>query len=129
MSWYELRHFLRHCGAIFNPLTTNVPHPIETSQLICSANQWTGFYMMGNFCRLAFDPIKLILRTLDTFFMVKKMRFLQNVSINFVNWRDSLSLAEAKMREKGKNFCDCWHRSRAFIDNFEHFQYRSSALI
>ena len=60
--------------------------------------------MMGNFCRLAFDPIKLILRTLDTFFMVKKIRFLQNVSINFVNWRDSLFLAEAKMRGKGKNF-------------------------
>ena len=30
----------------FNPLTTNVPHHIETSQLICSANQLTGFYMM-----------------------------------------------------------------------------------
>ena len=32
----------------FNPLTTNVPHHIETSQLICSANQLTGFYMMGD---------------------------------------------------------------------------------
>ena len=31
-----------------NPLTTNVPHHIETSQLICNANQLTGFYMMGN---------------------------------------------------------------------------------
>ena len=31
-----------------NPLTTSVPHHIETSQLICSANQSTGFYMMGN---------------------------------------------------------------------------------
>ena len=26
---------------------TNVPHHIETSQLICIANQLTGFYMMG----------------------------------------------------------------------------------
>ena len=31
-----------------NPLTTNVPNHIETSQLICIANQLTGFYMMGN---------------------------------------------------------------------------------
>ena len=30
------------------PLTTNVPHHIETSQLICSANQLTGFFMMRN---------------------------------------------------------------------------------
>ena len=28
------------------PLMTNVPHHIETSQLICTANQLTGFYMM-----------------------------------------------------------------------------------
>ena len=34
-----------------NPLTTNVPHYIETSQLICIANQLTGFYMMGNIGR------------------------------------------------------------------------------
>ena len=33
---------------ILNPLTTNVPHHIETSQLICYANQLTGFYMLGN---------------------------------------------------------------------------------
>ena len=31
-----------------NPLTTSVPHHIETRRLICSANQLTGFYMMGN---------------------------------------------------------------------------------
>ena len=31
-----------------NPLTTNVSHHVETSQLIRSANQLTGFYMMGN---------------------------------------------------------------------------------
>ena len=30
-----------------NSLTTNVPHHIETSHLICSANQLTGFYMLG----------------------------------------------------------------------------------
>ena len=34
-----------------NPLTTNVPHYTETSQLICIANQLTGFYMMGNIGR------------------------------------------------------------------------------
>ena len=31
-----------------NPLTTNVPHHIETSPLICIANQLTGFYIIGN---------------------------------------------------------------------------------
>ena len=30
-----------------NPLMTNVPHHIETSQLICNGNQLTGFYMRG----------------------------------------------------------------------------------
>ena len=34
-----------------NPLTTNVPHPVETNQLICNANQLTGFYLMGNIGR------------------------------------------------------------------------------
>ena len=31
-----------------NPFTTNVPHHIETIQLICNPNQLTGFYMIGN---------------------------------------------------------------------------------
>ena len=31
-----------------NPLTTSVPHHIETSQLICRANQLTAFYMIGD---------------------------------------------------------------------------------
>ena len=31
-----------------NPLMANVSHDIETSQLICSANQLTGFYIMEN---------------------------------------------------------------------------------
>ena len=31
-----------------NSLTTNVSHQIETSQLICHANQLTGFYIMRN---------------------------------------------------------------------------------
>ena len=34
-----------------NPLTSSVPHHIETSQLICVANQLTGVYMMGNIGR------------------------------------------------------------------------------
>ena len=33
---------------LINPLTTNVPHQVETSQLIYNANQLTGFYMMMN---------------------------------------------------------------------------------
>ena len=31
-----------------NPLTANVPHHIKTTQLICIANQLTGFSMIGN---------------------------------------------------------------------------------
>ena len=37
--------------SFFNLLTTSVSHIIETSQLICRANQLTGFYIMGNICR------------------------------------------------------------------------------
>ena len=36
---------------IINPLTTNVRHHIENSQLICNANKLFGFYMMGNIGR------------------------------------------------------------------------------
>ena len=36
---------------LFNLLTTNVSHHIETSQLVCIANQFTGFYMIVNICR------------------------------------------------------------------------------
>ena len=34
-----------------NPLRTSVPHHIETSQLICNANQLPFFCMMGNIDR------------------------------------------------------------------------------
>ena len=33
---------------IINPLTTNAPPHIETSQLICIANQLTDFYTIRN---------------------------------------------------------------------------------
>ena len=36
----------------FNPLPINVLHHIETSRLICSANQLTGFYIMRKIGRL-----------------------------------------------------------------------------
>ena len=39
---------LENTAVSINPLTTSVPHHIETSQLICIANQLTGFCMMGN---------------------------------------------------------------------------------
>ena len=39
---------------MFNPLTTSVLHHTETIQLICNANQLTGFYMMGNIDRYGF---------------------------------------------------------------------------
>ena len=34
-----------------NPLTTNVPHHIETSQLIYTVNRLTGFNITGNTVR------------------------------------------------------------------------------
>ena len=43
---------------IINSLTTNVPHYIKTSQLICFANQLTGFYMMGNIGRSKVNVIE-----------------------------------------------------------------------
>ena len=42
---------LKMFGMVLNPLTTNVPHHIKTGQLICIANQLTGFFMMGNIGR------------------------------------------------------------------------------
>ena len=36
---------------LIKPLTVSIPHYIETSLLICIANQLVGFYMMGNNCR------------------------------------------------------------------------------
>ena len=44
-SFHSIDNFLFFS---LNALTTNVPHDKETSQLICIANQLTGFYMMGN---------------------------------------------------------------------------------
>ena len=37
----------RSLSSPYNPLTNNVPHHIETSQLICRANQLADFYLMG----------------------------------------------------------------------------------
>ena len=37
-KWYQLFH-------------DRGPYHIETSPLICRANQWTGFYMIGTFAR------------------------------------------------------------------------------
>ena len=42
-------------SANVNPLTTKFPNHIETSQFICTANQLTGFYMMG---RLALNDLE-----------------------------------------------------------------------
>ena len=45
------KRFFANGKYCINPLTTNVSHNIETSRLICSENQLTGFYMMGNIGR------------------------------------------------------------------------------
>ena len=46
----------------FSPLTTNIPIIIETSQLICSAIQLVGFYMMGT---LVVKGLKIDLQDID----------------------------------------------------------------
>ena len=52
-NYCRVNQCLKLFGSIkgLNQLTTNVPHHIETSQLICNANQLNGFYMMGNIGR------------------------------------------------------------------------------
>ena len=47
-----------------NILTTSVSHHIETSQLICYANQLTGFYMIGNMLFSGLRVFKGVFRTL-----------------------------------------------------------------
>ena len=47
----SVRELFFSCLILLNPLTASVPHHIETSQLICIANQLTGFYFMGNIGR------------------------------------------------------------------------------
>ena len=38
-------------SGLLKPLMTNVPRHIEISQLICNANQLTGFNMIGKIAR------------------------------------------------------------------------------
>ena len=45
-----------------NPLTTNVFHYIETSQMFNNENRLTGFYMMGEHCLLVNGLILMNLR-------------------------------------------------------------------
>ena len=44
---YPLNEYFIRDPDPFNTLTINVPQYIETIQLISSANQLTGYYMMG----------------------------------------------------------------------------------
>ena len=48
---YVLCTITCHFAYFLNPLTTNVLHRIDPSQLIWNANQSTGFYMMRNIGR------------------------------------------------------------------------------
>ena len=45
-------NFSNIIALISNPLAANIPQDLETSQLICHANQLTRFYMVGNIGRL-----------------------------------------------------------------------------
>ena len=50
-SNFLLRESLFKIQRYINPLMTNVSHHIENSELICRANQLTGFYVMENIGR------------------------------------------------------------------------------
>ena len=50
MKWPDFSYAVTNSGKL-NPITTNVPHHIETSQLICNANKLTGFFMVRNIGR------------------------------------------------------------------------------
>ena len=47
-------------GTLINPLSASVFHHIETSQLICCANQLSGFYLGKT---LALNVLKTIIWT------------------------------------------------------------------
>ena len=47
---YFSGHFLT-VKPLINPLVTNVPHHIETSELISNVDKLIGFYMVGNIGR------------------------------------------------------------------------------
>ena len=55
----------------FWPVFSCIHYHIETSQLICSANQWTGFYMIMNTGKYGLE----IIPYLDTFHAVIALRF------------------------------------------------------
>ena len=53
-GWVENNALITNKACIaysVNRLMTNVPHHLETSKLICIANELTGFYMMGKLGR------------------------------------------------------------------------------
>ena len=55
----------------FWPVFSCIHYHIETSQLICSANPWTGFYMIMNTGKYGLE----IIPYLDTFHAVIALRF------------------------------------------------------
>ena len=73
---------LLHCLVLlvgFKPFNDQCSHYIDTSQLICSANQLTGFYMMGT----------LVVKGLINYF--------------FVNTSDSLIICQVEIELLNKS--------------------------
>ena len=52
---------------LINPLTTNVSHHIEPSQLICFANQLTGFYMRAPLALNGLKGLRRVDRTYQSY--------------------------------------------------------------
>ena len=70
-------------------------HHIETNALICSANQWTGFYMIGTsvmkelIARCAQCPQNKFNGNFSVLRMINKTRFLPCVKNDLLNWTHS----------------------------------------
>ena len=68
---YELSSEMVNGKKRVNPLTTNVSHHIETGQLICSANQLTGFYMTAKYIRIESNTFSEHIRSKCTLYPPK----------------------------------------------------------
>ena len=55
-NWKVTKIFKR----LINSLITDVPYDTEINTLICSANRWTGFYMIGNSIMKMSENLKIM---------------------------------------------------------------------
>ena len=102
-----------------NILTTSVPHHIETSQLICYANQLTGFYMSGTMLFSGVRVFKGVFRTLSNisddskklfFYIIGNMLFngLRVFKGVFRICQTSATILKNYFRKNAQGFANTW---------------------